>query len=74
MYGEIKSNESVVVYPKFSLKNDNGVVILKDKGLKQKDYAAYEGLWKIEAKSGEMIKRKSFEKVNCEEEWIVVSA
>ncbi len=74
LYGEIKANGSLVVYPKFSLKNSDGIIILKDKGLEQKDYAAYEGVWEIEAKAGEMIKRKSFDNVNDEDGWIVTKA
>lgn len=72
LHGILEANGSIVVYPKFSMKNKDGIIILKNRGMGQVDYAAYEGKWNIEAESGEMIKRKSFEKSNCEDEWIVV--
>jgi len=68
--GEIKPKQEITIKPKFSMKNQNGLIILKNKAIQQQDFAAYEGIWKIEAKEGEAIKRKSHEKTNNPEEWI----
>jgi len=56
--------------PKFSLPNSGGYVVLS-KGGYQVDYVNWENNWKIEAKKGEILSRKSFERANCEEEWEV---
>jgi hypothetical protein len=57
--------------PKFSLKNSNGFVILKDRSINQIDYVAYEGDWNITAKTGQFLIRNDTQYVNCEECWSV---
>jgi len=66
--GFIKSGEKRKIYPDVSLLNSNGYIILS-KGIRQKDFVSWEGLWKLKADKGEVLKRKSFEMANCEEEW-----
>jgi len=66
--GIISSGGTKKFHPKFSLPNSGGYVILT-KGGYQVDYVNWEDEWEIEAKKGEVLSRKSFERVNCEEEW-----
>ncbi|PIY35294.1 MAG: hypothetical protein CO092_02150 [Candidatus Aenigmarchaeota archaeon CG_4_9_14_3_um_filter_37_18] len=68
MSGIISSNGTKKFDPKFSLPNSGGYAVLS-KGGYEVDYVEWESDWKLVAKKGEVLSRKSFGKVNCEEEW-----
>ncbi|MEM5792794.1 MAG: phospholipase D-like domain-containing protein [Candidatus Aenigmatarchaeota archaeon] len=70
--GYIQPKEKRKFHVKIGLSNSNGYLILL-KGIYQKDFVSWEGIWKLETRRGEILKRKSFNFVNCEEEWIVSS-
>lgn len=69
--GSVDSGGEIKVMPKFSLKNSNGLIILKDRSMNNVDYAAYEGIWEIEAITGERLVRSDKGYVNCEECWTI---
>lgn len=56
----------------FSLKNEDSLLILKNKYNQQLDYVAWEGLWNLTAEEGYKLKRNSTDFINSKEEWIVV--
>lgn len=66
--GIISTGGTKKFHTKFSLPNSGGYVVLSRGGY-QKDYVSWESTWKLEAKKGEVLSRKSFDRVNCEEEW-----
>jgi len=66
--GIISSGGTKKFHPKFSLPNSGGYVVLT-KGGYQVDYVNWEDEWNLEAKKGETISRKIYDRVNCEEEW-----
>ena len=66
--GKIKPNESITVKPKFSLKNSDGILLLK-RNQDIVDYVKWEGLWKLEAKEGQILTRTNNE-IN-EFSWII---
>jgi len=68
--GIISSNATKKFQPKFSLPNSGGYVVLS-KGGYQVDYVGWESDWGLKAKTGEVLSRKNFGKVNCEGEWDV---
>ncbi len=54
--GRIKPNETIIIKPKFSLKNTDGILLLKF-AYNIIDYVAWEGLWALEAKQGHALTR-----------------
>jgi hypothetical protein len=69
--GSIKSGGEIKFFPSFSLKNSNGLVILKDRRMDNVDYVRYEGEWNVTAKEGQKLVRNETGFVNCEECWEV---
>jgi phosphatidylserine/phosphatidylglycerophosphate/cardiolipin synthase-like enzyme len=69
--GNVSAGEDIKFMPSFSLKNSEGLVILRDRSMNNVDYAAYEGMWNITAKEGQKLVRNDNLWVNCEECWIV---
>ncbi len=67
--GVIPSGEKKKFYSKFSLPNTGGYVILSKAGY-WVDYVNWEDEWGLEVSTGETISRKSYDRINCEEEWI----
>ncbi len=69
--GIIKSKETMVINPKFSLPNKGGTLFLKNKLGQEIDKVSWELNSSLEAQKGQSIQRKTFYKVNNEEEWFV---
>ena len=67
--GTIKSKSSKKIIPKNSLKNSNGILILRNRVQEQLDYIAWDGIWNLEAIEGKSLKRTKFSYVNRIEEW-----
>jgi len=55
----------------FSLKNEDSLLILKDKYNNQLDYVAWKGAWNLTADEGEKLKRNSTGFINSEDQWVV---
>lgn len=66
--GVLGSGQRKRFYPKFSLPNSGGHVVLSKAGY-WVDYVNWEDDWELEADTGETISRKKYEKVNCENDW-----
>lgn len=66
--GKIKPNESISIKPKFSLKNSDGILLLK-RNQDIIDYVKWEGVWGLEAKEGQSLTRTNNE-IN-EFSWII---
>jgi len=69
--GSLLPKHSIKFKPSFSLKNTNGLLILKDKSMNNIDYVKYAGEWEIEAKDGRVLLRNDTGFVNCKECWTV---
>ncbi|MEK6917308.1 MAG: phospholipase D-like domain-containing protein [Nanoarchaeota archaeon] len=54
--GILEINETSKIKPTFSLRNSNGILMLK-KNQEIIDFVAWEGLWKLEAKEGKYLER-----------------
>jgi hypothetical protein len=67
--GTIKVGGEIIFIPSFSLRNSDGMIMLKDRRMNNVDYAAYEGIWGIAAKEGQSLVRNDTKYVNCEECW-----
>jgi phosphatidylserine/phosphatidylglycerophosphate/cardiolipin synthase-like enzyme len=68
--GIIKANETKIIKPKFSLSNQGGYIVLR-KSFNQIDFVSWEYIWDLEAKTGESLQRKSYDKVNSKDQWTV---
>jgi len=66
--GILSSGQKKKFYPKFALPNTGGHVILS-KADYWVDYVNWEDEWVLEVNTGEAISRKSYDKVNCEDNW-----
>jgi hypothetical protein len=69
--GSVSAGEEIKFMPSFSLRNSEGLIILRDRSMNNVDYAAYEGMWNITAKEGQKLVRNDTLWVNCEECWTV---
>ncbi|MBN2367900.1 hypothetical protein JXC34_02700 [Candidatus Woesearchaeota archaeon] len=67
--GKVYVNETVVIKPSFSLKNSNGMLILKHNH-DIIDFVAWEGLWGLEAEAGEELVRADNENI-AEASWSI---
>ncbi len=68
--GTIESNSTKIIKPKFPLSNKGGYIVLK-RYFDQVDFISWESTWNLEAKTGECLQRKYFDKVNSEDQWTV---
>lgn len=69
--GSVESDSDAIFMPSFSLKNSEGLIILKNRGMENIDYVAYEGMWNLTAKEGQKLARSDSLWVNCEGCWEV---
>lgn len=68
--GTLSPNSTKIIKPIFSLNNKGGYIILK-RYLDQVDFVSWESIWNLEAKVGEVLQRKYFDKVNSEDQWFM---
>jgi phosphatidylserine/phosphatidylglycerophosphate/cardiolipin synthase-like enzyme len=67
--GKIKQKESLLIRPKFSMKNKKGILILK-KNMLPIDFIAWNGHWDLNIEEGDELIRKNKSKISSEA-WIV---
>ena len=60
IHGNLKPNQTTEIKPSFSLKNSEGILLLRHNH-DVIDYVAWEGLWMLEAKEGEVLIRDNQE-------------
>ncbi len=63
LHSFLKPNKSILIKPSFSLRNSNGLVLLKHNN-KVIDYVYWEGIWKLKADEGQSLKRINKEKIS----------
>jgi phosphatidylserine/phosphatidylglycerophosphate/cardiolipin synthase-like enzyme len=68
--GIIKTGTTKIIKPKFSLSNKGSYIVLK-RGFEQVDFVSWESIWNLEAKTGQSLQRRNFEKVNSIDQWTV---